>query len=136
MNTLTPFTSPEKTVRALLRGQLAAVAGRPEAVGTSLPDVVTDLYVRISRVPGGGTRRVDGDFVLDIETFHPSYSSAESAAFAIEAIMLGYPWTVEVDPETRVVIDAVTQNQGVSETFWDDDSVHRLLATYVITMRR
>jgi len=132
--TVKPFGSIERAVLALFERDYAPLDGHPGRVGGDLPGALTDLYVRIDRVSGRADR-FEGDFVLDIECFHPSYEEAENASFALEALLLGYPHVVEVNGR-RVVLDEVQQNQGPSETFWDDDSVHRLLATYVITARR
>jgi len=90
----------------------------------------------IDQVPGGASNALEGDFVLDIEVFSPSYSTAESVAFAVEALLLGYPHVVEVGGR-KVVFDRVEQNQGPSDIPWEgDDNVTRMLATYVITARR
>lgn len=137
--TIKPFTSPaERTVLALLDRDLAALEGDTSRAGGNYPDssALADeqVYVRIERV-AGSSDRLEGDFVLDIETFSASYSAAESAGFAIEALLLGYPHRVRVG-EKDVVLDRVEQNQGPQEIPWEDDNVHRLSATYVITARR
>lgn len=127
-NQLAPFPSVSKALRALLKTRFAAVGG-------SLPGELTDLYVRIEMLPGRSNIH-EGDFVFDVETFAPSYSAAESAAFAIEALLLGYAGMVEVPGATPVRFDSVASSSTPSETFWDDDTVTRFLATYVITVRR
>lgn len=137
VNVIKPFAPMERVLRDLIRADLriddAPVA--PAAVGRDLPgDKTSGLYIRLERI-GGSSSKTEGDFVFDIETFHPNYTKAESAQSALEAFLLGYPRSVVVEGR-KVVIDSVTQNQGPSEIFWDDDSVHRLLATYVITARR
>lgn len=130
-------TAPmERVLRDIIRRDLL-IDGQPvdpAAVGRDLPGSLTGLYVRLEKI-GGSSGETQGDFVFDIETFHPNYNRAESAQYALEALLLGYPRSVVVD-DRKVVLDFVTQNQGPSEIFWDDDSVHRLLATYVITARR
>ena len=138
--TVKPFTSMERAALALLERDLVfeadALSEHPERVGGdfafkgSMP-----WYIRIDRVPGGSADRLEGDFVLDIETFSRDYTVAESLAFAIEALLLGYPHVVEVDGR-KVVFDSVTENQGPADIPWEDEAVHRLLATYVITARR
>lgn len=138
VNVLKPFAPMEKVLRDLIRADLR-IDDAPvpaAAVGRDLPgdDKSSGLYIRLERI-GGSSTTIEGDFVFDIETFHPNYTKAESAQSALEAFLLGYPRSVVVDSR-KVVIDRVTQNQGPSEIFWDDDSVHRLLATYVITVRR
>lgn len=129
-----PFSPIERTALALIERDFEPVRDHPGRVGGDLPGSLSELYVRLEKV-GGRSDRFEGDFILDVECFHPDYSSAENAALALEALLLGYPHVVEVNGR-RVVLDEVQQNQGPSETHWDDDSVHRLLATYVITARR
>ncbi len=97
--------------------------------GESLP-----WFVRIIKV-SGTSDRFGGDFVLDIETFAEHYLLADSLASGIDALLLGYPHTVEVDAG-RVVIDAVSQNVAPHEIPWGDEVVTRILATYVFTVRR
>lgn len=121
---------------ALLDRDLAVVQDKPKALGGALPGSVSDLYVRLERVGGSGDL-FGGDYVVDVETFSPSFTKAESAQFDIEALLFRYPHVVEVgDPAKVWIIDRVSQNQGAAEIFWDDDNVTRLLATYVITARR
>lgn len=134
MQTLKPFGSIERAVLALLEQSYEPLVGHPERVGGNLPALPGDLYVRIAKVTGSSDQ-LEGDFVVDIETFHPDYDEAESAGLDIEALVLGYPHVVKVGDHT-VVFDRVRQNQGPSEIPWEDDRVHRLLATYVITVRR
>lgn len=130
-----PFAPMERALRDLIRRDLTEVAGSPRAVGRDLPDSkLNGLYIRLERV-AGSAGRIEGDFVFDVETFHPNYSKAESAASALGALLLAYPHTLLLD-DRRVTFDSVTENQGPSEIPWDDDNVHRLLATYVITARR
>lgn len=124
-----PFTPIERTLRAFI------LANRPElVVGRDLPRTGSGLYVRIERI-GGRSDRIQGDFVIDIEVFHSNYNTAESTALDLEALLLGYPHVVKVGDQ-HVVFDSVEQNQGPASIFWDDDQVHRLLATYAITVRR
>lgn len=128
-----PFAPMEKALQALILN-VAFPDQAAGLVGRDLPGKVKDFYIRIQRV-AGSSDRLQGDFVFDVEVFSPSYVKAESASMVIEALLLGYPRTVKVG-DHNVVFDRVTQNLGPSEIFWDDDGVHRLLATYVITARR
>lgn len=129
MNILRTRVSPELVLLNLLESRY------PGAVGGSLLGDPPAGYVRIAKVPGGRSDRLEGTTVVDIEVFDPSYLAAESRALDIEAFLLGYPHIVEVDSK-RVVIDEVEQNAGPAEVFWDDPSVSRILSTYVVTVRR
>ncbi len=135
--TVAPMTSVERAVMALLVSKLPALGSSDARVGGDFGfyPATMDFYIRIDRVPGGRTDRHEGDTVVDIEVFSQDYALAESASFAIEALMLGYPHTVMVGDQ-KVVFDDVFQNSGVADLPWDDDSTYRLGATYVITARR
>jgi hypothetical protein len=141
-NQLRPFTSMERAFRQLLLDKGLIVDGTPTPVTTAVvggsyrydPETM-DWYIRIDQVPGGSSNWFDGDFVLDVEVFGREYLVTENVAFAIEALALGYPHVVEVDGR-KVVLGEVSQNVGVSDLPWEDDSVYRLGATYVITARR
>jgi len=142
MQTMKPFSSVERALQALILTQ-----------GLVVDDVVTPVpaervggdfrfdpatmpwYIRIDKVPGGSSDRLQGDFVIDLEVFGQDYALVESVAFALEALVLGYPHVVEVD-DRKVVFDDVTENAGPADFPWDDDSTYRLGATYVITARR
>lgn len=127
----------ELVLRALFRDRLNLVTDEEQArVGRDLLGTPPEpWYVRVQIVPGGGADKIQGDVVLDVEVFGRDYLEADSLAGDLEAILLGYPHVVEVGEET-VVIDSVDLNVRPHETFWDDETVTRILATYVITMRR
>ena len=131
MNVITALPSIEVALEAWLRAtfQLA-----DDLVGGDLLGTPPAGYIRIAKVSQSSTR-FEGDFVVDIEVFDPSYLTAESRALDIDAALLGYPHVVEVGQE-KVVFDEVTNNAGPAEAFWDDPEVSRILSTYVITVRR
>lgn len=138
--TVKPFTSIERAALALLERDFVheseALSAHPERVGGDFAfKKAMPWYIRIDKVPGGSSDYLQGDFVLDIEVFSGDYATAESVAFGVEALLLGYPHVVEVDGR-KVVFDSVTENQGPADIPWEDESVHRLLATFVITARR
>ena len=130
-----PFGPVDRALLTLLEQRIPLLTGAPARSGGELPGDVDMLYVRIARVPGGATNQRYGDFVFDVEVFSPDWNLADSVAQDIEAVLIGYPQVVGLNDQV-FIFDEVRQNQGVSEIFWDDDTVHRLLATYVIIMRR
>lgn len=138
---LTPRTSVEQAVLALLMREVVfegeALSSHPARVGGDFPgpELVDPWYIRIDRVPGGRFGRIQGYDVVDLEVFSTDYARAESLAFALEALALGYPHVVEVG-DRKVVLDSVSQNVGVADLPWEDDSVYRLGATFAITARR
>lgn len=138
-----PFRPIELAVLALIRREgLTLETGQhvevPELqVGGDFgydPDQMP-WFIRIDLVPGGASDRFQGDFIVDLEVFGADYLLTGSVAFALEALVLGYPHVVEVG-DRKVVFDDVTQNVGVADLPWEDDSTYRLGATYVITARR
>lgn len=135
--TLQSFPSQEIVLRDAIRSWQSLTGDSARQVGR---DELGDLegrpwYIRVIKLPAGGADQIQGDFVFDIEVFAPTYTGADSLARDLDAFLLGYPHVVEVDGQ-RVVIDRVTQNVGPGEIPWEDPAVHRILATYVITMRR
>jgi hypothetical protein len=134
-----PRVSMERALMALLVRDFVyegePLSAHDERVGSDFPDSTDPWYIRIDRVPGGRTGPLEGYDVIDLEVFSTNYLLAESVAFALEALVLGYPWVVEVD-DRKVIIDSVTQNVGVADFPWEDDSVYRLGATYVLAARR
>lgn len=130
-----PLPSVEKALLALLDRDYPPVVGHPDRAGGNQPDTVDEVYVEISRVPGGNSTRTGGVAVIDVDCYAPSYDGADSAASDVEALLFGYPHVVEVGDQT-VVLDHVEQNIGPAERPWQDDSVTRIGATYVISLRR
>jgi hypothetical protein len=140
--TIKPFASIDRALLALLTSQPlqigtdpAAPAPEAQVGGDFAYEPTMPWFIRIDKVPGGRSDWYEGDFVVDVEVFAPDYLLAESVAFAIEALLLGYPHVVEVDGR-KVVFDEVSQNASPAELPWEDDSVSRLGSTYVITARR
>lgn len=130
-----PRFSIPRALLALFDRDLAAVVGHPERVGGIPPEDPDPLYVEISRVPGGRWDEVQGYDVVDIDVYSRDFSQADSTAYAVEALLLTGPHSVELDGGV-VVLDRAKQNIGPSERPWDDTSVYRVGATYVITARR
>ena len=129
-----PFSSIERAMLEIIVRD--AEVPREQVGGDFGFDPATmDYYVRIDRVPGGSSTGLQGDFIIEIEVFGQNYGAAESLAFRLEALALGYPHVVEVDGR-KTVFDTVSQNAGVADLPWEDDSTYRLGATYVITARR
>jgi len=136
MTTLKPRTAVDRALLALFDRDLEAVRDHPERVGGDpYATRIDDLYIEIATVPGGSHDQLQGDTVIDIDVYATDYSRAESVAFAAEALLLGYPHVVNVG-DRKVVLDRVTQNVGPAERPWEDDSITRIGATYVITTRR
>lgn len=131
-NEIKPFGRIERAIKALLERELED----PPRIGGEFSfdsDTETE-YTRIDRVLTTSDR-FEGDFLVSIENFASDPRISESRALAVEAIMLGYPWVVEVDG-SMWVFDKVSQNVGVQDLPEEDEAVSRLGATYVITARR
>lgn len=135
--TLIQNPSVERAVLALLQDVAVETTVTSDMIGGdfSFDPATQAFYIQISRVPGGRGGQIQGDTLVDVDVFSSDYNIADSVAFAIEALLLGYPHVVEVD-DRKVVLDSVYQNLGPSELPWDDDSTYRIGSTYSITVRR
>lgn len=125
----TPFPMVEKAIKELIEEKYPAADGR---VGGDLSYTTGDgLYVWIGLVPGGSTDQIEGEWILDIDTFGESYAAAMNASLDIEAALVGPRHVTSV-----LRLDNCYQNEGPSERPWDDESSYRVGATYVFTARR
>ena len=134
---LKSFTSAERALMALVLSLETDEPVDPARVGGDFafdPETMP-WYIRIDRIPGGRAGQIQGSQIVEVEVFSQDYLVADSLAFAIDALALGYPHVVEVDGR-KVVLDRVFQNMGPADLHWEDDSVFRIGATYSITMRR
>lgn len=135
MSAITAFGLYESALQALLGRDYAPLTGRPDLVGGDYAfEASMPFYVRIEHV-GGSSDRLEGDFIFDLEVFSSSYADARSRSLALEALLLRYPHRVEVGG-AKWVFDTVYQNSGPAELPWEDESVTRIGATYVLTSRR
>ena len=134
---LQPYPSAERALRALILNLETDTPVTRALVGGDFrynPNTMP-WYIRVDRVPGGRGGQIQGEQAVDIEVFSRDYLVADSLAFALDALVLGYPHVVEVD-DRKVVLDRVFQNMGPADLPWEDDSVFRIGATYSITVRR
>lgn len=138
MTTIKPWPSMERALLQVVLRYEGMPTDDEDALarvgGDFAYDGSTPWYVRVDRVDSTSTQ-TDGIFVLDLEVFSRDYSLAESVSNDLEALVLRYPHVVEVDGQ-KVVFDRVTQNSGPDDLPWEDETVSRLGATYVITARR
>lgn len=141
-NDIPSFGSIEEAIKALLLASYEPLVALGDDAGDHIGGDLSfepgdGWYIRIDKT-AGRTDRFGGDFVVDIEVFGDSsigYLATESHALDIEALLLGYPHVVEVE-DRKVVFDEVSQNALPDELPWEDDTVTRMGATYVITARR
>lgn len=126
----TPFPMIEKAVRQLIEAKYPEAADKVGGDPDFDPASV-DLFVMLSLVPGGGTTQTDGEWIVDVDVFGRSYSTAMTHALALEAALVGPRHITEL-----MRIDNCYQNEGPAERPWDDDNVYRIGATYVFTARR
>lgn len=123
-----PFAMVELAVKELIETKYPAAA---DNIGGDLSYAGEPLYVWIALVPGGSADQIDGEWVIDIDCFAPSYAEAMEAALDLEAALVGPRHVTSV-----MRLDNCYQNQGVAERPWEDDSAYRIGATYVFTARR
>ena len=131
MTTIQPFPSIEKALKQVIE------MNYPEANGHTGGDLQTvpvdgSIYVWLGLVPGGGVNdQTSGQWTIDVDVFARDYNSAMMHASGIEAMLIDSPHRTD-----EIIIDSVFQNQSPTERPWDDDSVYRVGATYVLTARR
>jgi len=134
-----PHADVQEVVRALLLAELE-VDGEPadpRRVGP-YPGVKTvyDPYYISIEADTGSADYFGQRTPVDIDVFAPRVATAKTIAFAINLILLRYPWSVRVDADRNYVIDEVTDAGTPTSMPWDDNSVRRLGASYTISLRR
>lgn len=123
------FPMIERALVELIEAKYPAAADK---VGGSLSyDPGDDLFVWLALIPGGSSDQVEGEWVVDIDVFAPSYTAAMEHALEIEAALIGPRHATSI-----MRIDNCYQNQGPAERPWDDDGTFRIGATYIFTARR
>lgn len=127
--TIQPWPIVEKAIRELVEDKYAPADGH--AGGAPSYEAGDDIYVWISRVPGGGSDEISGEWIVDIDCFAPTFGEAMTHANALEAIFLARMHSTSV-----MNLDRTRQNESPTERPWDDESVSRVGATYVFTARR
>lgn len=125
--TIQAFPMVEMALKELIQAKYAASVNK---VGGDLSYNGGSLYVWIGLI-GGSTTEIDGQWVVDIDCFAPTYAAAMQHALNLEAVLLAGRHATSL-----MVLDNVYQNQSPAERPWDDDSAYRLGATYVFTARR
>jgi hypothetical protein len=84
----------------------------------------------------GNADLTEGDFVVDVAFFAPSYAVASRLSRTFDSHFMGYPHRVSSGDST-VLLDRVTTNVIPNEVpFTEDDSVRRFQATYSVSFRR
>lgn len=123
-----PFGMIEMAVKEVIETGYEPALGH---VGGDLAYSGDPLYVWLSLISGGATDQIEGDWVVDIDVFAPTYGDAMRAALDIEALLVGPRHRTSV-----MRLDNCYQNEGPAERPWDDDTVYRVGATYSFTARR
>lgn len=131
---LTPFADVELGVMIgledkfvdLEQGDVATVT--PSNLGYRLSQ--GRRFVRVGRVTGNDDRITDVA-VVDIDVFGASRQVARDLAEGIRAWLLGYPLTAG-----SLIVDRVFTETAPTRAPWEDENVHRYLATYRISSRR
>lgn len=134
-----PHGDTQEIVRQLLLSELsiggqpvlAAQVGAYPGVGTSY----SPFYIAIEDEPGQATY-FEQAANIDIDVFAPTRSQAKSVAFAIQLVLLRYPWSVGLGSGERYVIDTVICGATPNTMPWDDQSVRRIGAQYTLSLRR
>lgn len=134
-----PHGDVEEIVRELLLNQLV-IENEPlseDRIG-GFPEPGTEYAPFYIAIESGGGRSdyFTQEPTIDIDVFAPRRSTAKSIAFAIQLIMLRYPWSVRVESGQRYTIDRVVCDAGPVKMPWADQSIRRQLAQYTLILRR
>ena len=125
-----------RVMRTLVDELMGGAEGVTAAsVKTPTPGV-TPLPAAQAYVWDGSASDTEGDFVVDVAFFAPTYAVASRLSRTFDQRFMGYPHRVSSDGRT-VLLDRVTTNVIPNEVpFTDDDSVRRFQATYSVSFRR
>jgi hypothetical protein len=122
-----PFPMVELAVKELIETNYPAAVNN---IGGDMSYDGDPLYVMIT-LTGGSSDLVDGEWILDIDCFAPTYTDARHHALLLEPILLG-PRHVT----STMRLDNCYQNETPTERPWDVEDQFRVGATYVFTARR
>lgn len=131
---MTPFPDIEVAVMDLLVRDFAELT--EDDVRTETPiDLGARLaagrfFVRVGLVTGSDNR-ITAFSVVDIDVFAARRQASHDLAEGIRAHLLGYPHSVGT-----VTLDRVVTETAPFHAPWEDENVHRRLATYRISTRR
>ena len=121
--------------------ELAQPDGGRRRVETETPDdlstIVTSsaMFARVSDISGPATDRHGACAQIDVDLFGRSRTATRDLAFAIQALLEGYPHTVFVG-ESFVLVDEVVTSRTPSRVPWDDVVLRRYYASYLLSARR
>lgn len=131
------YTDPRSGLRALLERDIEAPAGETLTFGTwpstDLPEKL--VYVAIEQVDGG-IEGLDAFYIMSVDVFAETTSTARSVAQAIQSYLLGYPGGIRVAGQGYFHPDRVTCPQTPRDEEWEDENIRRQSAQYGISTRR
>lgn len=129
-----PHGDPEKIVRQLLIAELGLDPERVEGY-PGIDTVYVPHHVAVTH-SGGPSDHFEQHPTLDVEVFATTRAEAKRVSYAIELLMLRYPWSIALGPDERWVVDSVTCDIRPRTLPWDDESVRRTGAQYTLSLRR
>lgn len=128
MTGVNPFPMIEMALKELIEAKYEPAEGH---TGGDLSYSGEELYVWLGLVPGGSSDEIEGDWIVDVDCFAPSYAAAMQAALDLEAVLL-----VRRHVTSTMRLDNTYQNASPAERPWDDETAFRVGATYTFTARR
>jgi len=129
-------TAPHVDAEAVIRQAIIDITGlTPKQVGEFPTGPVTGDYVAVEKMPGSTSSELEQVAEIDIDVFAGTRSRAKILAFAIEDGLLQYPRSVQLDGG-HTLIDEVLVARSTVKVPWDEATVRRQGATYVLSIRR
>lgn len=131
---LGPFPDVEVAIMDLLERDFAELEAddirtvTPADLGARIAD--GRFFVRVGVVTGSDNR-ITAFSVVDIDVFGATRQSTRDLAESVRGYLLGYPLSVGT-----VTLDRVVTETAPFHAPWEDENVHRRLATYRISTRR
>ncbi len=114
----------------VLREILSPLVGGLTNVGIETPTDLADRqwFIRVRRVPGGGSGEFEDVAVVDVDVFAPTYAVAEPLSAQAHVTLLSR----RVHP----LVDKVFCVRSPVELEWGDGGIRRFGAGYEIVTRR
>lgn len=104
--------------------------------GLTYDETIDSIPRYIVTVIDSYSTQLEAAFMIDVEVIAPTYTGAESLAYDVDDIFMGYPLST-VSGGRVVLVDKVeVVSSPVEIDLGEDTSTRRFLATYQLVVRR
>lgn len=104
--------------------------------GLTYDETVDSIPRYVVTVIDSYSTQLEAAFMIDVEAIAPTYTEAESLAYDVDDIFMGYPLST-VSGGRVVLVDKVeVVSSPVEIDLGEDTSTRRFLATYQLVVRR